>query len=66
MTFGFEKLRSKSGMPVIIVLVDSATSGEIGVPTGQPGIGLDLAIYVARERSSVTDEYGMILLDRLS
>lgn len=59
MTFGFEKLSSKSGMPVII-LVASATSGETCAPTGQPGIGFNLAIHVARECCPVTDEFRTI------
>lgn len=55
MTFGFEKLRSKSGMPVII-LIASAGDGGTGVPTGQFGISFNLAIHVARERSPIADE----------
>lgn len=55
MTFGFEKLRSKSGIPVII-LVTSTADREICAPTGQLGIAFDLAIHVARECNPVTDE----------
>ena len=46
-------------MPVIVPVANAA-NGEMCVPTGQLGVGVDLAIHVARERTPITDEYRII------
>ena len=54
MTFGFEKLISKSGMPVTLVF--SCSERDMCLLTGQLGIALDLAIHAACERRPITSE----------